>query len=149
MSKSILIINGPNLNLLGTREPQFYGYTTLADVESSAKELAFSLDISLQMFQSHHEGSLVDHVHAARGNIDAIINPAGYTHTSVALRDALVAVGIPFIELHIANTHKRESFRHQSFLTNKASAFMMGFGVAGYNMAIEYAAKHIQPKATV
>ncbi|OGM49608.1 dehydroquinase class II [Aspergillus bombycis] len=145
MSKSILLLNGPNLNLLGTREPHIYGSATLADVVSSAEEQATSLGVQLETFQSNHEGALIERIHAARGNVGVIvINPAGFTHTSVALRDALLAVDIPFIEIHITNTHTREEFRHHSYLTDKASAFIMGFGVAGYMYAIDHAAKLLE-----
>ncbi|OJJ31271.1 hypothetical protein ASPWEDRAFT_45231 [Aspergillus wentii DTO 134E9] len=141
---SILLLNGPNLNLLGTREPHIYGSTTLADVEAAAKHQASSLNVSLDAFQSNHEGELIERIHAARGNVDVIvINPAAYTHTSVALRDALLGVSIPFIEIHITNTHTREPFRHHSYLTDKAMAFVMGFGVRGYEYAIDHAARFI------
>jgi 3-dehydroquinate dehydratase-2 len=144
MAKSLLLLNGPNLNLLGTREPQLYGSTTLKDVESSAKAQAASLGIELETFQSNHEGALIDRIHAARGKVDVIIiNPAGYTHTSVALRDALLGVGIPFIEIHITNTHSREAFRHHSYLTDKASTLIMGMGTFGYTAAIEHASKNM------
>jgi 3-dehydroquinate dehydratase-2 len=144
MAKSLLLLNGPNLNLLGTREPQLYGFTTLRDVESSAKAQAASLGIELETFQSNHEGALIDRIHAARGKVDVIIiNPAGYTHTSVAIRDALLGVGIPFIEIHITNTHSREAFRHHSYLTDKASALIMGMGTFGYTAAIEHASKNM------
>ncbi|KAK1574026.1 dehydroquinase class II [Colletotrichum navitas] len=147
MAKSILLINGPNLNLLGTREPHIYGSTTLEQLEASSKEHAKSLGADLQSFQSNTEGAIVDRIHAARGNVDVIIiNPAAYTHTSVAIRDALLGVDIPFIELHISNTHSRESFRHHSYLSDKAVAVIMGFGIHGYGYAIDHAVKNIKPK---
>ncbi|GKT42714.1 catabolic 3-dehydroquinase 1 [Colletotrichum spaethianum] len=146
MAKSILLINGPNLNLLGTREPHIYGSTTLEQLEVSSKEHAKSLGADLQSFQSNTEGAIVDRIHAARGNVDVIIiNPAAYTHTSVAIRDALLGVAIPFIELHISNTHSRESFRHHSYLSDKAVAVIMGFGIHGYGYAIDHAVKNIKP----
>ena len=146
MTKSILLINGPNLNLLGTREPETYGHTKLSDVENSAKEQATSLGASLDTFQSNHEGAIVDRIHEARGNKDVIIiNPAAYTHTSVAIRDALLGVDIPFIEVHITNTHSREPFRHHSYLTDKASALIMGLGVFGYQAAVEHAILNVGP----
>ncbi|KAL4893499.1 catabolic 3-dehydroquinase 2 [Aspergillus ambiguus] len=141
---SILLINGPNLNLLGTREPHLYGATTLRDVEENSKELANSYGVSLDAFQSNHEGHIVDRIHAARGHTDAIIiNPGAFTHTSVALRDALVGVSIPFIEIHITNVHAREPFRHHSYLSDKASGIIVGLGTFGYEAAIQYAAKNI------
>ncbi|KAI5463604.1 catabolic 3-dehydroquinase 2 [Mariannaea sp. PMI_226] len=151
MSRQILLINGPNLNLLGTREPHIYGSTTLADVENNAKSQAEQLSAKLDAFQANSEGAIVDCIHAARGNTDAIIINAGaYTHTSVAIRDALAGVDIPFVEVHITNVHTREAFRHHSYLCDKAEAVICGLGVFGYTAAIEFAAKHIklrnQPK---
>jgi 3-dehydroquinate dehydratase II len=136
----ILVINGPNLNLLGTREPQTYGSTTLAQVEASLHAQAAERGAALQCFQSNHEGALIDRIHAARGEaVDAIvINPGGLTHTSVALRDALAGVAIPFIELHISNVHQREAFRHHSYLSGIALAVMAGLGVAGYGLALRF-----------
>lgn len=145
MSRRILLINGPNLNLLGTREPQIYGSTTLQDVENQAKSQAETLSSTFEAFQSNSEGSIVDRIHSARGKVDAIIINAGaYTHTSVAIRDALSGVDIPFIELHITNVHAREAFRHHSYLCDKAEAVICGMGVYGYTAAIEYAAKHLK-----
>ncbi len=134
----ILLLNGPNLNLLGTREPQLYGATTLAEVEAMCRELAAGHGATLEAFQSNHEGALIDRIHAARGDgVDAIvINPGGLTHTSVALRDALVGVAIPFIELHVSNVYAREPFRHDSFLSAVAKGVLAGFGVDGYRMAL-------------
>ncbi|KAH6898017.1 dehydroquinase class II [Thelonectria olida] len=147
MGKSILLINGPNLNLLGTREPHIYGHTTLKALEANSTEHARSLGADLHVFQSNHEGAIIDRLHKARGNIDVIIiNPAGFTHTSVAIRDALIAVDVPFIELHISNTHARETFRHHSYLSDKAAAVIMGFGVHGYGYAIDHAVKNIGVK---
>ncbi|KAF2799957.1 Dehydroquinase [Melanomma pulvis-pyrius CBS 109.77] len=147
MAKSILLINGPNLNLLGTREPSLYGSTTLPQVISAAEQQTSSLSIRLESIQSNHEGVLVDRIHEARGNIDAvIINPGALTHTSVALRDALLGVEIPFVEVHISNIHKREAFRHHSYLSDKAEAVICGLGVYGYEAAINYAATYIKPR---
>ncbi|KAJ3457850.1 hypothetical protein MRS44_014991 [Fusarium solani] len=144
MGQSILLINGPNLNLLGTREPHIYGHTTLKDLETSCKEHAQSLGAELQSFQSNTEGAIIDSIHEARGKINVIIiNPAGYTHTSVAIRDALAGVDIPFIELHISNTHTREKLRHHSYLSDKAAAVIMGFGVHGYKYAIDHAVRNL------
>ncbi|KAF2241536.1 Dehydroquinase [Trematosphaeria pertusa] len=147
MAKSILLINGPNLNLLGTREPTVYGSTTLPQVTESAQKQCSARSIYLESIQSNHEGVLIDRIHEARGNIDAIvINPGALTHTSVALRDALLAVEIPFVEVHISNIHKREAFRHHSYLSDKAEAIICGLGVYGYEAAIEYAVRYIKPK---
>ena len=137
--KSILLINGPNLNLLGTREPQIYGTTTLSDIENSCKTHATSLRVSLDAFQSNHEGAIIDRIHEARGKCDwIIINPGGLTHTSVALRDALGGVAIPYLEVHISNVHAREEFRHKSFLSDKAVAVICGLGTFGYTAAIDF-----------
>ena len=134
----ILLLNGPNLNLLGTREPQVYGATTLADVEAMAAKLAAQRGVALECLQSNHEGALIDRIHAARldGTGHIVINPGGLTHTSVALRDALAGVAIPFFEVHVSNVHKREAFRHHSFLSEIAAGVIVGFGVGGYTMAI-------------
>lgn len=136
MSK-VLIINGPNINLIGTREKDVYGevsYEKLcADLESSAKEM----EIELSIFQSNHEGELVDRIQSAKNEFDIIIiNPGGYTHTSVAIRDALLAVEMPCIELHISNVHKREEFRKQSYISDIASGIIAGFGTEGYLLAM-------------
>ena len=145
MAKRILLLNGPNLNLLGTREPEVYGSTTLADVERRAAEQAKTAGVTLVAFQSNHEGALIDRIHAAVAEgIDAIvINPAGLTHTSVALRDALAGVAIPFVEVHISNIHRRESFRHRSFLSALASGVICGLGTDGYDAAIGFAIKNL------
>ena len=141
MSK-ILLINGPNLNLLGTREPHIYGATTLADVENGLKAEASAQGLQLDCFQSNHEGAIVDRLHAARGEGVAfvIINPGAYTHTSVAIRDAFAGTAIPFVEVHISNVHRREAFRHHSYLADVAEAVMAGFGVHGYGLALQYIA---------
>lgn len=145
MAKKLLLINGPNLNLLGTREPEIYGSTTLTDVEALAQEAAQNAGASMVCFQSNHEGALIDRIHAARAEgIDAIIiNPGGLTHTSVALRDALAGVAIPFMEVHISNVHQREAFRHHSFLSDIARGVICGLGIEGYRSAIEFAAKKL------
>lgn len=141
---SILIINGPNLNLLGTREPHIYGSTSLKDVEESTRAVGTNLGVQVETFQSNHEGHILDRIHAARGLTDVIvINPGAFTHTSVAIRDALVGVGIPFIEVHITNVHAREPFRHHSYLSDKASACIIGLGVFGYDVAVQHAAKNL------
>ncbi|WP_280151234.1 type II 3-dehydroquinate dehydratase [Piscinibacter sp. XHJ-5] len=141
----LLLINGPNLNLLGTREPAVYGSTTLADVEAMARNEAATLGAELLTFQSNHEGALVDRVHAARAEqVDFIvINPGAYTHTSVALRDALAGVAIPFFELHISNVHRREPFRHHSYLSDIAEGVIVGLGVMGYRLAVRAAVEKL------
>ena len=143
MAKKLLLLNGPNLNLLGTREPAVYGATTLADIEGAATAQAAAAGASLACFQSNHEGLLIDRIHAARGEgIDGIvINPGGLTHTSVALRDALAGVAIPFVEVHISNVHKREEFRHHSFLSAIAQGVICGLGADGYRFAIDFVLK--------
>jgi 3-dehydroquinate dehydratase-2 len=143
MAKKLLLLNGPNLNLLGTREPAVYGAATLADIESAATAQAEAAGGSLSCFQSNHEGALIDRIHAARTEgVDAIvINPGGLTHTSVALRDALAAVAIPFIEVHISNIYQREEFRHHSFLSALARGTICGLGIDGYRFAIDFALK--------
>lgn len=147
-AKNILLLNGPNLNLLGSREPLIYGHETLSDVEASSLGLATSLGASLVSFQTNHEGQLIDRIHAARTEgIDAIIiNPAAFTHQSVALRDALTGVNIPFVEVHISNVHKREEFRHKSYLSDKAEAVICGMGTFGYRAAIEWCATCLETK---
>jgi len=141
----ILLINGPNLNLLGTREPHVYGATTLADVEATCMERGRALGVDVACFQSNHEGALIDRIHAARGEGVGfiIINPGAFTHTSVALRDALAGVAIPFIEVHVSNVHKREAFRHHSYLSDIADGVVVGLGVAGYGLAITAAAEKL------
>jgi len=143
MAKKLLLLNGPNLNLLGTREPAVYGAATLADIESAATAQAAASGGSLSCFQSNHEGALIDRIHAARTEgVEAIvINPGGLTHTSVALRDALAAVAIPFIEVHISNIYQREDFRHHSYLSAIARGTICGLGVDGYRFAIDFALK--------
>lgn len=189
-SRNLLLINGPNLNLLGTREPHIYGSTTLKDVESAAQQQASSLSISLTTFQSNHEGAIIDRIQvrflllhiaclppqyckrpwvdrnnkqsviltccrdfsgkqaAREEGVDAIIiNPGGFTHTSVAIRDALLGVGIPYVELHVSNVHAREAWRRESYFTDKAVAMVCGMGVYGYTAAIEFAARHMKTAA--
>lgn len=145
MARKLLLLNGPNLNLLGSREPEVYGSSTLADVENAALAQAVAAQVGLVCFQSNHEGVLIDRIHAARSEaVDAIIiNPGGFTHTSVALRDALAGVAIPFIEVHISNIHQRESFRHHSYLSGVAKAVLCGFGIDGYRLAIDFAIKNL------
>ena len=134
----LLLLNGPNLNLLGTREPGVYGSATLADVEDLTRRTAEPLGYDVRAVQSNSEGTLVDAVQAAREDCDGIVVNAGaYTHTSVALRDALAAVALPFVEVHISNVHAREEFRHHSYLAPLASAVIVGAGVQGYAFAVQ------------
>ncbi|MBS0448654.1 MAG: type II 3-dehydroquinate dehydratase [Proteobacteria bacterium] len=144
----LLVINGPNLNLLGTREPAVYGSTTLADVEALCRAEGEALGIEVLTFQSNHEGALIDRVHAARheGVDFIVINPGAYTHTSVALRDAFAGVAIPFIEIHISNVHRREAFRHHSYFSDIAEGTIVGLGVHGYRYAVRAAAE--RPRTT-
>ncbi|PWZ01903.1 putative 3-dehydroquinate dehydratase [Testicularia cyperi] len=146
---SILVINGPNLNLLGTREPEKYGSATLSDVEGSGREQCTSLGLGFDAFQSNHEGAIVDRIHAARldGTKGIVINAGAYTHTSVAIRDALAGVSIPFVEVHITNVHARESFRHHSYISDIATGVIVGLGVHGYTAAITFLAQKIQSSA--
>ncbi len=140
--KKILIINGPNLNLLGTREPEIYGKTTLKDIETQLKDRAEKLSVEIECFQSNHEGEIVDKICAAKNNFDAIIiNPAAYTHTSVAIRDAFAAVDIPAIEVHISNVYSREEFRHSSLIAPVVVGQIAGLGIQGYLLALEYFSK--------
>ena len=145
MATHLLLLNGPNLNLLGTREPEVSGATTLADIEEQACAQATAAGARLEYFQSNHEGALIDRIHAAPGEgVQAIIiNPGGLTHTSVALRDALSAVALPFFEVHISNVHRRETFRHHSFLSELAVGVICGLGPDGYRAAIDFALKKL------
>jgi 3-dehydroquinate dehydratase-2 len=139
----ILVLHGPNLNLLGTREPKHYGADTLPDIAQSLQQQAETEGYQLESFQSNAEHELVDKIHAARSSTDfIIINPAAFTHTSVAIRDALSAVEIPFIEVHLSNVHARESFRHHSYLSDIALGVICGLGAQGYQLALQAAIKH-------
>jgi len=140
---SVLILNGPNLNLLGTRKPEVYGTTTLADVEKLCADAAAKLGIDVDFKQSNHEGQLIDWIHEtgtavkAGESIGAVFNPGAFTHTSVALHDAIEGASLPLIECHISNVHKREEFRHHSFISPVALGIIVGFGVHGYVLAIQ------------
>ncbi|UVJ43401.1 type II 3-dehydroquinate dehydratase [Pseudomonas sp. LS1212] len=139
MSRTVLVLNGPNLNMLGTREPTTYGHDTLADISNLCRQTADELELTLEFRQTNHEGELIDWIHQARTRCAAIvINPAAWTHTSVAIRDALVASELPVIEVHISNVHAREAFRHHSFVSAIAVAVLCGFGVQGYRMALQH-----------
>ncbi|RDH97048.1 3-dehydroquinate dehydratase [Caldimonas thermodepolymerans] len=146
---SILVLHGPNLNLLGTREPQVYGSTTLSQIDAELVKFAADRGIELRTFQSNHEGALVDRIHQARddGTRFIIINPAAYTHTSVALRDALAGVAIPFVEVHLSNVHRREPFRQHSYFSDLAEGVICGLGATGYRLALEYALERLAPAA--
>lgn len=147
MAQRILVLHGPSLNLLGTREPGIYGHATLAQINDHLQQLAAKHGAQCQCFQSNHEGELVDRIQAAAGDqTDFIIfNAAAYTHTSVALRDALAAVRIPFIEVHLSNVYQRESFRHFSYLSDCAQGVIAGLGAFGYEAALRYALSAQKP----
>jgi 3-dehydroquinate dehydratase-2 len=137
----VLVLHGPNLNLLGTREPEVYGAQTLAQIDAELSAIAADAGATLTSFQSNHEGALVDRIQAARtdGTGFIVINPAAYTHTSVAIRDALAAVALPFIEVHLSNIHRREPFRHHSYLSDLAVGVICGLGANGYRLAVRHA----------
>jgi len=142
----ILYLNGPNLNLLGTRQPEIYGYKTLADIERDVRAAALAVDVAIEFGQSNLEGELVNWIHQARGRCAAIvINAAAYTHTSVAVMDALLTFEGPIVELHLSNNHKREKFRHRSFIGRVAKGSIQGFGPAGYTLALQAACGLIRP----
>ena len=147
MSRLVTVLNGPNLNLLGKRQPHIYGSETLADVEASCRSLAAELGLGLRFLQSNHEGQIVDWIHEARDAAAGIaINPAAYTHTSVAILDALSAFEGPVIEVHISNVHKRESFRHHSYVSLRADGVIAGCGTQGYGLALRRLAALIDAK---
>jgi len=152
---TLLLVHGPNLNLLGTREPNLYGSLTLAELESKVSSQAASRSLRIEAFQSNHEGAIIDFIHShspftkSAGSHDlpvkgVIINAGAFTHTSVAIRDALLGVAIPFVEVHITNVHKREPFRHQSYLSDKAEAVICGLGLQGYLAAVDWFAGKIE-----
>jgi 3-dehydroquinate dehydratase II len=142
---NVLVLNGPNLNLLGTREPGIYGSSTLMDINTSLTEVAESLGVSLTFGQSNHEGVLIDSIHDSRGNQDGlVINAGAYTHTSVALRDAITAVGIPTVEVHLSNLYKREEFRHHSYLAPVAIGQISGFGPDSYWLGLQALVRHLR-----
>lgn len=145
----ILVVNGPNLNLLGSREPEIYGAQTLPQIMQSLVDQAASVGADLEHYQSNHEGDLVDQIQrAGRDAFDAIIiNPAAYTHTSVAIADAILAVGLPVVEVHLSNIHKRESFRHHSYVAPVALGQIIGFGAAGYGIALGALFNHFKKQA--
>ncbi len=145
MAKRVLVLNGPNLNLLGTREPDKYGSQTLKDIETLCREAGTTLNLSIDFRQSNHEGELVTWIQDARKTADAIvINPAAYSHTSVAIHDALRAAGLPVAEVHLTNIHQREPFRHHSYVSAVAVGVICGFGATGYRLALEALADKLQ-----
>jgi 3-dehydroquinate dehydratase-2 len=144
----LLALHGPNLNLLGSREPGLYGSATLEQINAMLRERATALGAAIDCVQSNHEGVLVDRIQAALGTVDGIlINAGAYTHTSIALRDALLAVDIPYVELHLSNVHARESFRHHSCLADRAVGVICGFGPASYGLALEGLVGHLRAQA--
>ena len=148
MSNSVLILNGPNLNMLGTREPEHYGRETLAQIEERCQTLGAELGWEIDFRQSNIEGELVTWVQdAARTHRAIILNAGAYTHTSIAIRDALAGVAIPYVELHLSNTHAREKFRHHSFLAERAVGVICGFGPASYSLALKGLLSHLRPNA--
>ena len=141
----LLLLNGPNLNLLGQREPGIYGSGTLASIEDGLRQEATAAGAVLECFQSNFEGALVERIHQAVGSSQGIlINAGAYTHTSIALRDALLGVAIPYVELHLSNTHARESFRHRSYLADRAVGVVSGFGAMSYSLALQGLIHHLQ-----
>jgi 3-dehydroquinate dehydratase-2 len=145
MAKRVLVLNGPNLNLLGTREPDIYGAQTLKDIENLCKKAGTELGLSVDFRQSNHEGELVTWIQDARKTADAIvINPAAYSHTSVAIHDALKAAGLPVAEVHLSNIHQREAFRHHSYVSAVAFGVICGFGATGYTMALTALAEKLK-----
>ncbi|MCK8463531.1 type II 3-dehydroquinate dehydratase [Aliiroseovarius sp. S1339] len=141
---SLLVLNGPNLNMLGIRQPDVYGRTTLPEIEAMCREHANAREVALEIIQSNHEGALIDQIHAAHGAYDGIILNAGaYTHTSIAIMDAVASANVPTIELHLSNIHAREAFRHTSYLSKVAVGQICGFGAHGYVLAIDALIAHI------
>jgi 3-dehydroquinate dehydratase-2 len=143
----VLVLHGPNLNMLGQREPQIYGYTTLADIDATLATLGQELGVAVETFQSNHEGELVSRIQAARGQVAALlINGGAYTHTSVAVLDALLAVDLPVIEVHLSNLYKREEFRHHSYIARAAIGQICGFGADSYLLGLRAAVNLLQRK---
>lgn len=140
---TIAVLNGPNLNLLGTREPELYGAATLSDIQTRCEQVAGELDVQVEFFQSNHEGALVDEIQRRRDNAGIVLNAGAYTHTSVAIRDALAAVQVPFVEVHVSNVFAREGFRHHSYLSDLAVGVIVGCGIDGYEFALRRLAAHI------
>lgn len=150
MSQIILVLNGPNLNMLGLREPAVYGHETLADVEAMAVQSGQELGLTVECLQTNHEGQMIDWIHQARQRVAGIvINPGAWTHTSIAIHDALIACEVPVLEVHISNVHRREEFRHHSFVSKVAVGVIAGFGTHGYKLAISHFAKLLNTKAVI
>ena len=144
---NILLLNGPNLNMLGVREPGHYGHLSLAEIERHLQQQAAKQQVALDCFQANSEEKLIEKIHQSFQKVDfIIINPAAYTHTSVALRDALLAVGIPFVEVHLSNIHKREPFRHHSYFSDAAESVICGCGAQGYDFALQFAVNYLSKK---
>ena len=144
---NILLLNGPNLNMLGVREPDHYGHLSLAEIEQHLQHQAVKQQVALDCFQANSEEKLIEKIHQSFQKVDfIIINPAAYTHTSVALRDALLAVGIPFVEVHLSNIHKREPFRHHSYFSDVAESVICGCGAQGYDFALQFAVNYLSKK---
>ena len=144
---NILLLNGPNLNMLGVREPTHYGHLSLAEIEQHLQQQAAKQQVALDCFQANSEEKLIEKIHQSFQKVDfIIINPAAYTHTSVALRDALLAVGIPFVEVHLSNIHKREPFRHHSYFSDVAESVICGCGAQGYDFALQFAVNYLSKK---
>lgn len=147
MPQTILVLNGPNLNLLGTREPATYGHETLTDIAELCRRTGEANGLAIDFFQTNHEGALIERIHAARGQYAGIlINPAAWTHSSVAIRDALAAVELPVVEVHLSNVHKREPFRHHSYVSPVAVGVICGLGSQGYRLGLEYFANLIETR---
>ena len=144
---NILLLNGPNLNMLGVREPGHYGHLSLAEIERHLQQQAAKQQVALDCFKANSEEKLIEKIHQSFQKVDfIIINPAAYTHTSVALRDALLAVGIPFVEVHLSNIHKREPFRHHSYFSDVAESVICGCGAQGYDFALQFAVNYLSKK---
>ena len=144
---NILLLNGPNLNMLGVRDPGHYGHLSLAEIEQNLQQQAEKQQVALDCFQANSEEKLIEKIHQSFQKVDfIIINPAAYTHTSVALRDALLAVGIPFVEVHLSNIHKREPFRHHSYFSDVAESVICGCGAQGYDFALQFAVNYLSKK---
>ena len=144
MATDVLLLNGPNLNMLGTREPEKYGKTTLSEVQRQVGDLLDGHGLSHESFQSNHEGALIDWLHERRGSGFLIFNPGAFTHTSIALRDAVLSVEVPLVEVHISNVHQREEFRKHSYFSDIAVGSIVGLGVRGYLFAAEFAVDHLK-----
>ena len=147
MNKTILLLNGPNLNLLGTREPGIYGADTLESIEAKVRSIVEGEGFTLRCFQSNTEGSLIDWVHANQDAGFLLINPAAFTHTSIALRDAIKGVDLPFLEIHLSNVHQREPFRHHSYFSDVAVGCLVGLGIRGYELGARFAMDYLRANA--